>query len=197
MKYILTLLTLFFASATALASIDPQDLTIQRDPTSGTLIVRTTVAVDQDAAFRVLDRRGNAVYNDSVRAGGFVNKRFPLTAFPPGSYTVELTDQMGATTWPLRPRGNGPVTDLAAAVRVTYPRIDLRDERTLVVDYANRDGKRVSIRIADAAGRTVFSDQVDGKVQRAYRLDQLALGDYRVVVDGRSLKTYTQDIALR
>lgn len=198
MKLLTSILLVAFASTTVLASIDPQDITVQRDPTSQTLIVRTTIALDRAAAFTLTDADGRTIYTDSVGAGQFVNKRFPLNAFPQRDYELTISDRRGATTQPFRPHAQGGVTDRSQAQRLAYPRIDLRDERTLVVDYRNQSGKRVSIRLADQAGNTVFSDKVEGTaVQRSYRLTNLDRGDYQVTVNGRDLKDYTTAIALR
>jgi len=198
MKVSTTILTLILATATAMASIDPQDLTVQRDVTSGTMIVRTTVALEHAAKIVLLDAFNNEVYSDSVQRGAFINKRFPLKSFPLSSYRLIITDNYGKTEQPLSMKSRGAIAKASSASRLVYPRVDLRAERTLVLDYANATGRKVNVRIANQAGETVFSDQVSGEdVQKSYDLDALASGDYEVIVSARDVKEYTTSFALR
>lgn len=198
MKLFLTLLALLTASLAALASPEPQDVTVQRDVTSQTMIVRSTVALSQATAFRIVDAHGTAVYTDSVRAGDYINKRFPLAALPGHRYAIEITDGAGRTVLPFRPRARGRIALLTEAKHDVYPHIDLRAERTLVVDCDNATGRRVDIRIKNQAGHTVFTDSVTGvtAVQRAYRLDRLNAGEYQVIVSGRDVADHSMAIAL-
>lgn len=200
MKVHIILLFLFFASATALASIDPQDLTIQRDVTSNTIIIRSTIALEQLSELRLVDHIGNIVFATSIAAGDFINKRFPIAPFTADKYELIFTDQRGKTMVPMHLKASdGNLAQLAKATRQMYPRVTLRAERSLVVDYVNTSGKRVDISIANKDGKTVFSDQVSGEtsVQRAYQLDQLACGDYQLIVSARDVKRHSTAFALR
>lgn len=200
MKVHIILLFLIFASATALASIDPQDLTIQRDVTSNSIVIRSTIALEQLSELRLVDPFGNVVFTSSIPAGSFVNKRFSIAPFTAANYELTLADQSGITTVPMRLGATtGNLADFANASRKLYPRVDLRAERTLVVDYNNVSGKRVNISIANEAGKTVFSDQVSGEktVQRAYKLDQLESGDYQLIVSASDVKRHSTAFALQ
>lgn len=198
MKLLTTILTLILATATLLASIDPQDLTVQRDVTSGTVVFRSTIALPAATEVAIADNFGNVIYTDSVGGGNFLNKRFPVSSFSGNNYTLILSDKIGRTTLPLKLDGKSSVVVTEKVHQVIYPSIDLRSERTLVVDYQNRSGRRVDIKIANNAGQTVFTDSVNGNdVTRAYRLDQLLAGDYQVTVSSRDVKNHTMAFALK
>lgn len=199
MKLLTTIFVLVFASATAFASIDPLDITVQRDVTSGTLIIRSIVGVEHAALVEIYDDLDNRLYADTVVAGGFINKRFPLQGFGRDKLFLIITDEEGRTTQPIKLKTNGNLAEAANAQHLLFPKVDLRDQRMLVVDYKNRGGHRVDITIANTAGETVFSDSVNGReeVQRAYRLDQLAEGDYQLIVSARDVKKHTTAFALR
>lgn len=187
------------STAAALASVNPLDLTAQRDVTSGTLVIRSSIGLEYAASFEVFDDIGNVLYSDSVIAGDFINKRFPAAAFVRNTYNLVITDERGRTTQPLRMNNRGNILDPADAEVLFFPRVDLREERMLVIGYTNKGGRRVNISIADVNGEVVFSDVVNGKeeVQRAYRLDQLADGDYQLIVSARDVKNHATAFALR
>ena len=198
MKLLTSLLLTLLASTTVLASIDPQDLTVQSDPTSQTMIVRTIIPLEQDAALTLTDRNGRVVYKDSVPAGDFINKRFPLKVLNCTEYRLTISDRRGETVQPIRPQNKERIANPAEASRRSFPSVDLHDERTLVVGYANQTGKRVQIRIDDQKGKTVLTDEVDGTtVQRSYQLNRLTSGNYRVTINARDVKNYSTAIALR
>ncbi|WP_020569430.1 hypothetical protein [Neolewinella persica] len=199
MKLITTIFLLMFATASALASINPLDLTAQRDVTSGTLVIRSIVGLENTSLFEVYDDIGNVLYSDSVVAGDFINKRFPAITLVRNTYHLVITDVRGRTTQPLRMDTNGNLLDHTTAEVFLFPRVDLRAERMLVIDYTNKGGRRVNISIANTNGDIVFSDVVNGKeeVQRAYRLDQLAVGNYQLIVSARDVKSHATAFALR
>jgi len=90
MKLFTTILLLVFSVATAAAAIEPQDITVQRDVTSGTLIFRSTIAMPQAAAFELTDALGNVIHLDSVAKGAFLNKRFKAAVFTANTYKEAL-----------------------------------------------------------------------------------------------------------
>jgi len=197
MKLLTTILTLILATATALASIDPQDLTVQRDVTSGTVIFRSTIALPAATEVAIADNFGKVIYTDSVGGGNFLNKRFPVSSFSGNSYSLILSDKIGRTTLPLKLDSKRGVVVTEKIQHVIYPSIDLRAERTLIVDFENKSGRRVDIKIANQKGETVFTDSVNGNdVSRAYRLDELNAGDYQVIVSARDVKNHTTAFAL-
>ncbi len=198
-KVITTLLVLIFATAAAVAAISPFDLTIQRDVTSGTIVFRSTIPMDYAASILIEDLFGNALYEGRLNRGDFLNKRFREAGFTSKNYRLVVVDTLGQTTLPFQLRPAGQLVDFAAADQLFFPRVDLRAERMLVVDYNNKSGRRVDIRIANTDGETVFSDSVNGtkNVQRAYQLNQLSEGDYQVTVSARDIKDYTLAFALR
>lgn len=199
MKLFTTILLLIFASASAVASVDPLDLTVQRDVTNGTLVIRSIVGLERAASFEVYDDLSNLVHTDSVIKGDFINKRFPIAGFVRKTYRVVITDTRGRTTLPLRMTTSGNILNLKDATVLIFPRVDLRAERMLVIDYTNKGGRRVEISIANNVGDVVFSDVVNGKeeVQRAYQLNQLADGDYQLIVSARDVKNHATAFALR
>jgi len=188
-----------FATAPAMASVNPLDLTAMRDLTNGTLVIRSIVGLENAASFEIYDDIGNVLFSDSVVAGDFINKRFPAAAFVRNTYKLVITDTRGRTTQPLRMDTKGNLLDHTTAEVLLFPRVDLRAERMLVIGYTNKGGRRVNISIADRNGDIVFSDVVNGKeeVQRAYRLDQLAVGNYQLIVSARDMKNHATDFALR
>ena len=199
MKLVTTLFLLVFAAATATASIEPQDLTVQRDVTSGTLIFRSTIALEQDAAMSLVDNFGNTIYTDSVAKGKFINKRFPAGVFTATSYQLVVSDQAGRTVLPLKVSDKGVAANFEKAKHLLFPTMDFHSERTLVVACENAGGNRVDIKIADAEGKTVFTDKVSGSegVRRAYQLDRLKSGQYQLIVSTRDVKNHTTAFALR
>jgi len=199
MKLFTTIFLLVFAAATASASIEPQDMTVQRDVTSGTLIFRSTVALPQAALFEITDPFGNIIYADSVAKGDFVNKRFQAVVFTASAYKLTISDQAGKTTLPLKMNAKGSLVNAGKAKHIVYPTMNFRSDRTLVVAYANKSGQRVDIKIANQQGQTVFQDHVTGAegVRRAYQLDKLQSGDYQLIVSSRDVKNHTTAFALR
>ncbi len=199
MKLFTTIFLLVFAAASAFASIEPQDITVQRDVTSGTLIFRSTIAMPLVAVFELKDNSGNVVFTDSVAKGDFINKRFKAALFPSNTYKIVVSDETGQTTLPIKVSTNGLVVNTAKAKHLSYPTMNFHTERTLVVAYNNKSKQRVDIKIANHKGQTVFSDQVSGTegVRRAYQLDQLESGDYQLIVSSRDVKNYTTAFALR
>ncbi|MEM9930080.1 MAG: hypothetical protein AAF840_09700 [Bacteroidota bacterium] len=199
MKLLTTIFIFFLATAAAFASIHPEDLTVQRDVTSGTLVFRSIIPMENTAKVQIVDWFGNAIYSGTLNQGDFLNKRFREAGFKSKSYRLIITDTVGRTTLPFQLRPSGQLVDLAKADCLAFPQVDIRDERMLVVDYKNKSGKRVDIRIANREGETVFSDSVNGtkNVQRAYQLNQLSEGDYQIIVSARELKDYTLAFALR
>lgn len=199
MKLFTTIFVLIFATASAVASIDPLDLTVQRDVTSGTLIIRSTVGLEKAALVEIFDDLENLLHTDTVIEGDFINKRFNVAGFGRNDLKLVVTDEKGRTTLPIKLTARGNVADAAKAEQLIFPRVDLRAERMLVIDYKNKGGRRVDITISNTEGETVFSDTVNGKeeVQRAYRLDQLADGNYNLIVSARDVKNHTTAFALR
>lgn len=197
MKLLITILTIILATGSALASVDPQDLTVQHDVTSGTIVFRSTVALPFAAEVAIADAFGQVIYTDSVARGTFLNKRFPVSSFSSNNYSLIISDEQGRTSLPLRFNNEKGIALTNKARHLLYPSIDLRAERTLVVDYQNKSGRRVDIKIANLEGETLFTDFADGNdVSRAYRLDKFNAGDYQVIVSGRDVKNHTMAFAL-
>ncbi len=199
MKLFTTILLLVFSVATAAAAIEPQDITVQRDVTSGTLIFRSTIAMPQAAAFELTDALGNVIHLDSVAKGAFLNKRFKAAVFTANTYKVVISDKIGQTILPLKVNTKGAVVNADKVKHLVYPTMNFHADRTMVVAYDNKSGQRVDIKIANAKGQTVFSDKVSGVegVRRAYQLDKLQSGDYKLIVSSRDVKNHTTAFALR
>lgn len=200
MKLFTTIFFLVFATASALASINPQDLTVQQDITSGTIVFRSTIALPIASAFEITDAFGNIIFVDSIAKGQFVNKRFKAHMFTSNTYNVIISSDAGKTTLPLKMTDKGAIANTAKAKHLLYPTMNFRSDRTLVVAYGNKSGKRVDITIANHRGETVFTDQVSSSsegIRRAYKLDQLQSGAYQLIVSSRDVKNHTTAFALR
>ncbi|MFT4751960.1 MAG: hypothetical protein ACJATN_002785 [Neolewinella sp.] len=200
MKLFATFFLLIFATASAIASIEPQDLTIQQDVTSSTIVIRSTVALPLAAAFEITDALGNLVYTASVAKGDFVNKRFKSVMFSDRAYTIDITDQAGKTTLSLKMNSQSAIDNTIKVKHVVYPTMNFRSDRTLILAYENLSKQRVNIKIANDRGETVFTDQVSSgteEVHRAYQLDQLQSGAYQLIVSSRDVKNHTTAFALR
>ncbi|MEL7159786.1 MAG: hypothetical protein AAFN92_03435 [Bacteroidota bacterium] len=194
---LLTFLTALFATATAMASIDPYDLIVRADVTNGSFVVRTTTTVPATATIEILTAAGTTVYNGTLPAGHYLNKRFPLASLQLGTYKLVFTDSLGQTVQPLLVTKKNIRQDPTKARRQLFPRVKLQDDRLLVVRYRSNTDHRVNIEVANRAGQTVFADRVDGPaIKRAYQLDKLAAGDYYVTVSSRNVKRHTTAIAL-
>jgi len=192
MKLLLTITGLLLATASLLASVDPRDLTVQHDVTSATVIFRSTIPLPENSEVAIANRYGTAIYSDSVAAGNYLNKRFPVSSFNENNYSLVLTDKTGRTIMPLRFNSDKGLVVTDRVKQIVFPSIDLRSERTLVVDYQNQTGRRVNIKIANLEGETLFSDSVNGNdIVRAYQLDRLNAGNYQVIVSTRDIKNHT------
>ena len=179
------------------ASVDPYDVVVVEDPTNATVLFRTTVALPYATDLRLLDDGERVIYQQTVAAGAFVNLRLRRNGIPVGNYTLVFTDEKGKTECPFAIVRNALAYDFREARQTIYPRVDLRDERLLVVNYDNDSGKRVNVRLTNEAGREVFSDKVAGEsIRRSYQLNELAAGTYTVTVSSTDVKNYTAAIAL-
>jgi hypothetical protein len=200
MKLFTTIFLLVFATASALASIDPQDLTVQQDVTSGTIIFRSTIALPVASAFKIADAYGNIVHTDSIAKGDFVNKRFKAQLLMSNTYNVIISSQAGKTTVPIKLTSKGIIANIEKAKYLVYPTMNFRSDRTLVVAYDNKSGKRVDIKIANDKGETIFTDQVASSttgIHRSYELGKLQSGAYQLIVSSRDVKNHTTAFALR
>lgn len=192
------LFTLLFATATVLsASVNPIDLVVQTDPTSHTLTLRTTISVEHPTTVKLVDKDGIILHTTKLAVGDYLNSRFQLSALPSGTYAVEVSDALGKTTQPLVLDAYGISADPALATRTYYPSVNL-DDKLLTINYLNRSGHRVNIRLADAKGNEVLTEQLapSPTVRRAYSLEKLPAGDYYVTVSSRDVPSYTTSLKL-
>ena len=198
MKVFNTIIALLFFVSGLGASVDPYDIVVVGDPTNNTLLLRSTVAFKHDCQLQLLNWEDQAIYVQDLAEGTFLNRRIRQTAIPNGSYTLVMSDATGRTEIPLSLSRSGVVYEVVKAKRTIYPRVDLQDERILVVNYTNETGKRVEVSLTNENGREVFADRTEGQtIRRAYQLDQLEAGNYTVTVSSQSVKNYTAAIALQ
>lgn len=188
---------LFFLTLQLTASVNPIDLVILDDPTSRTLILRTTTEVEQQTKIRLSDADGLTLYTTRLDSGDYLNVRLKLAALPAGTYTLDVSDEQGRTVQPIDITGQGVIADPALATRTFFPRVDLRD-KLLTINYLNPAGKQVDIRLEDRQGNKVIFDRLPGEntVQRAYSLKNLPSGDYFVTVSTTGTPTYTTSLQL-
>jgi hypothetical protein len=194
----LFLTLMLFATAVASASVNPIDLIIQADPTSHTLVLRTTTSVDAETKVQLVDRNGLTLHTTKLDSGEYLNSRFKLAALPAGTYDLVVTDRQGQTRQPLTVGTQGISADPALASRSFFPHVRL-EERLLTVNYLNAGGKQVRIRLTDAEGHDLISDRLPGEpsLHRAYSLEELPAGEYYVTVSGASLPSHTTSVRLR
>ena len=194
-----TLLTgiLFFSLTVASASVNPIDLLVQTDPTSHTLTLRTTLAVELATKVQLRDANGLVLHTAKLSPGDFLNTRFKLDALPGGTYSVTVTDVQGQTVQPFTVDTYGITSDPALATRTFYPRVELSD-KLLTINYLNTSGNSTRIRLSDAQGQAVITDRLPGSasVQRAYSLENLPAGDYYVTVSTADTPSHTTNLRL-
>lgn len=199
MKLFATLLTLLFTVSGRCASVDPYDVVVTEDRTTATVILRTTVAVPNDAEIQLFDGQNFVVYYHALSSGEYLNKRILRADFLSGHYTLVFTDRGGRTEIPFQLHRNKAMSfDINDCRHFAYPAVDLRRERMLVVRYPNESGKRVNVRLTNEEGQQVFADKLQGEgIRRSYRLSELKAGKYTVTVTSTSLEDYTTAIALQ
>ncbi len=197
MKTVLFSLLFFLAVTTASASINPIDLVVQTDPTSHTLTLRTTLAVEQATKVQLKDVNGLVLHTTKLNPGDYLNGRFVLSKLPAGTYYVEVTDVQGKTVQPFTINAGGITADPALATRSFYPQVDLRD-KLLTINYLNTSGSSTRIRLADSAGKAVITDRLPESttVQRAYSLENLPAGEYFVTVSSPDVPSHTTSLRL-
>ena len=197
MKVLTTLMVLLLTNLWLSAAIDPYDLVVMEDPTSNTIVFRSTVPLNETTEMVILDFQGRPTFQQQLVAKSYLNKRFSRNGLPDGLYTLVFQDSSGKTEVPLEISDNKVFADIVGATMVAYPLIQLRNQRMLVVNYKNESGKRVNVRLINASGQEVFSEKVEGStIRRSYQLDQLDPGEYTVSLSSRSMKNYTAAIAL-
>jgi len=196
MKTLLLLLSLLVAT-TAEASILPIDLIVQADPTSHTLILRSTAEVPRTTTVKIVDSRELELYTAHLDAGDYLSARLRLAALSPGTYAVVISDLRGKTVQPLVTHHRGVTADTDLAVRSVYPRVDL-DDRLLTVNYRLAKTEAISISLADDSGTEVLFDELPATaaVQRAYNLKNLPSGNYHVTVATDEGPAYTSSLRL-
>lgn len=196
-KLLFALLLLATNSVGLFASVNPYDIIVRVDVSSETFVIRATVPMTAETKIDLLNENGIGLYNGTIAADHYLNKRFPLASLSDGKYQLVLSDSYGRTVQPLVVRKGLIEQDVSLAEHLLYPRVDLREERLMVVNYTNKAGSRMNISLADDSGQTVFEDQVKGEViKRAYQLDKLEAGAYYVTFSSRDVRKHIVAIAL-
>lgn len=196
-KLLFALLLLVTNSIGLSASVNPYDLIVRVDVSSGTFVIRASTPMVADTKIDLMNDNGIGLYNGTIAANHYLNKRFPLASLADGKYQLILTDSIGKTVQPLVVSKGQVIQDLALAKRQLFPRINLREERLLVVNYTNIEGSRMNISLTDDAGKTIFEDQAKGEViKRAYQLDKLEAGAYYVTFSSKTVRKHTVAFAL-
>lgn len=199
MKYLSTLLTVLLAVAGLSASIDPLDVVIMSDPTSNTVIVRSAVPVSRPTTLELFDQRGNTLYNTKITEGDFFSKRFQAEYLPTGKYVLILTDERSRTTLPFQSNQGLVAFSPLDGLRTVFPRVDLQENRTLVVNYPAVSGQTLVVKLSGLDGNIVFTDSVspESTIRKAYQLDNLSAGDYTLSVADRKHEIQSTAITLR
>lgn len=197
MKVLNIILTLLLLTSGLAASVDPYDIVVVEDETSATILFRSTIPMEHDSELTLVTFNNEVIYQQTISAGTFLNRRIRKEGIPSGSYQLIITDERGSTSIPMTIDRSGMICDITRAKRVFYPNVNLTDKRLLVVNYKNESGKRVNVRLTDAEGHEIFADRLEGEsIRRSYQLDQLEAGKYTVTVSSRNVKNYTAAIAL-
>ena len=196
MKTCLSLLVLFL-SLPLFASINPQDLVVQTDPTSKTLTLRSLVRFESSTKVQILDEADRILHTANLDSGAYLNTRFQLSALPAGYYEIVVTDELGRTVQPMLIGTEGIEADPALASRTFFPRVNLKED-LLTINYLNSNGSKVNIELSDEKGNSVIKDRLDAAttVQRAYNLKQLPAGEYYVTVRTARQPAYTTSLRL-
>ncbi|MEM1221004.1 MAG: hypothetical protein AAGH79_18930 [Bacteroidota bacterium] len=196
-KLLFALLLLVTNSIGLSASVNPHDLIVRVDVSSATFVVRSTIPMNAETKIELLNADGLGLYNGTIAEKHYLNKRFPLASIADGEYQLILSDLRGKTIQPLVVKKGVITQDLALAKQQFFPRVDLQDNRLMVVRYNNKEGNRINISVANGSGETVFQDQVKGEdIKRAYQLDKLEAGAYYVTFSSRTVRKHTVAIAL-
>lgn len=179
------------------ASVDPYDLVVLEDPTNNTIVFRSTAPLSEVTEMLIVNEDGQHTYAQKLSANSYLSKRFTRRSLPNGDYTFVLRAETGKIEVTFTISEDNFSADILGARKMTYPEVKLRQARLLVVDYKNETGKRVNVRLTDAAGNEVFSEKITGPaIHRSYLLEQLEAGDYVVTVSSKNVKNYTAAIAL-
>lgn len=197
MKVLTTLMVLFLTNLGLGAAIDPYDLVVLEDPTTSTIVIRSTIPLKETTEMSIIDQQGGYAFRQQLVGDAYLNKRFSRQGIPNGEYTLVFQDSKGKTEVPFKVSNQTVIANLTEASHVAYPSVRLHQERMLVVNYKNESGKRVDLRLFNAEGQEVFSEKVAGAtIRRSYQLNQLEPGAYTLSVSSRSIKNYTAAIAL-
>lgn len=199
MKTLTTIVAVLLLSLGLGASVDPYDIIVVEDETNETVLFRSTIAFSHATTVTLESLLIGTIYSIDVATDGFLNSRIRKEGIPTGAYELVITDERGRTVIPFNLNNrSGLRCNYAEARNILYPTVNLKDERVLVVKYANESGKRVNLRLTNADGQEVFAVKLEGEtIRRAYQLDQLEAGEYTVTVSSRHVKNYTAAIALQ
>ena len=196
MKTCLSFLIVFLALP-LFASINPEDLVVQTDPTTKTLTLRSVVRFESATKVQILDAAERVLHTANLESGTYLNTRFQLAALPVGYYEIVVADALGRTVQPMLIGEHGIEADPALASRNFFPRVNLKED-LLTINYLNREGSKVDIRLSDENGNAVLEDRLDAAttVQRAYNLEKLPAGEYFVTVRTQRQPNYTTSLRL-
>ncbi len=197
MKVFTILMVMLLCSLGLSATVDPYDIVVLQDPTNNTIVFRSTIPLPEITEMLILNASDQPAFSQQLPANAFLNKRFTARSLPNGAYTLVFKAATGKTEIPLNISDKEFDVNRIAARRISYPVVQLRQDRLLVVNYKNETGKRVNVRLTDAEGNELFSEKIEGaQIRRSYLLEQLEAGDYLVTVSSKSVKNYTAAIAL-
>lgn len=199
MRYISVLFTVFLALTQLQASVDPIDVVIMTDPTSNTVVIRSTIPLSRTTRMDLMDDRGNIVYNAELTEGTFFSKRFPAKYLPTGRYLLQLTDERGRTSMPFHINKGRVFYQPQKAAQAFFPNANLKEERMLVVTYPASVGKPYEVALINGDGQTVFSDRSNSseRVRKSYLLDELSAGTYTIAIRANQDRLTSRAITLK
>lgn len=199
MRYINVLITVFLAIAQLQASVNPLDVVIMTDPTSKTVVIRSTIPLSRTTRMNLMDDHGNAVYHVELTEGSFFSKRFPAKYLPTGKYLLQLTDERGRTSMPFHITKGRVFYRAQAGAQAFFPKANLNEERMLVVTYPGSGGRPYEVVLINGEGQTVFSDRSNSAetVRKSYLLDDLSAGTYTFAIRADQDRLMSHAITLK
>ena len=199
MKVLFTTLAFVFCVTILTASIDPYDMVILADPTSGSVVVRSTVPLSHAGTLVLEDARGRQLFNGEIAEGGYISKRFPIKYLPTGKYLLTLTDATGRTSLPFNCQHGVANYSPRDGHRTIFPSVNLGRDKKLTISYPASGGRPIEIALRQDDGAAVFTDQVqaDVAIRKAYRLNALAAGSYVLTVEQEADIIHRTSITLR
>lgn len=189
-KFILVLsLGCFSVNAIASSGTGGEDANLSIAPTekSGKVVVRAwNLEADAPATIKVMNRSGKAIYEEVLLTGQDHRKKYDFSRLKAGRYSLVLSSQSKEVTRPFVVGLNGGVRedDTQAFENFAPAVIERPEDHQLRVMFNNPGKAPLTVKLSDANGRTIYSEQVEGQAAcgKLINMEKLPIGDYRLTV---------------